>query len=69
MNKTVSQIIEELSSTGKCQIKGFGTFTTKVRKGREGVNALTGKPFKTEDKIVIAFKPSKSLDTTSFPVK
>ena len=69
MNKTIVQVLEELKTTGRSQVNGFGVFTTKVRKGREGVNALTGKPFKTEDKVVVSFKPSKSLDTTGFPVK
>lgn len=69
MNKTIEQVLSELASTGRSQVNGFGVFTTKVRKGKEGINGLTGKPYKTEDKVVIAFKPSKTLDTSKFPVK
>ena len=68
MNKTVAEILEELKETGRSQVNGFGVFTTKVRKGREGVSSFNGKAFKTEDKTVISFKPSKSLDTTDFKV-
>lgn len=68
MNKTVEEILEELKTTGRSQVNNFGVFTTKVRKGREGVSSFNGKAFKTEDKVVITFKPSKSLDTSEFKV-
>ena len=68
MDKTVSEILEELRTTGRSQVNNFGVFTTKVRKGREGVSSFNGKAFKTEDKIVVSFKPSKSLDTSDFKV-
>lgn len=69
MNKTVAEIIEQLKTTGKVIIPGFGTFTTAVQKGREGVSAFNGKPYKTDDKVVVKFKQSDSLDSTNFPVK
>lgn len=68
MNKTVEEILEELKTTGRSQVNNFGVFTTKVRKGREGVSSFNGKAYKTDDKVVITFKPSKSLDTSSFKV-
>lgn len=69
MDRTVAEIIEALETTGKCTIKGFGTFSTKVRKGREGVSAFNGKPYKTEDKVVVGFSQHNSFDSSNYPVK
>lgn len=71
MNKTVKEIIEELESTGKCTIKGFGTFYTAVKPGREGVSKLGGveKAWKTEDTVVVKFKQAPSLDSSNYPTK
>ena len=69
MNKTIKEVLEALEQNGKCTIQGFGTFYTKVQKGREGISAFNGKPYKTEDKIVIKFEQSGSLDSTNYPVK
>lgn len=44
---------------------GLGNWTKKLTKGREGVSSLTGKPFKTEDKTVLVFKPSKTVKVLS----
>lgn len=67
MNKTVKEILEDLENTGKCTVKGFGTFYTQVLKGREGVSAFNGKPYKTEDRVVVKFKQSPSLDSSNYP--
>lgn len=67
MQRTVEEIIETLRTTGKVQINGFGTFYTEVKKGREGVSF--GKPFKTEDRTVVKFSQSSSLDSSEFTVK
>lgn len=71
MDKTISEVIESLKTTGKCTIKGFGTFETQVRKGREGVSKLGGveKAWKTEDTVVVKFYQSNSFNSTQFPVK
>lgn len=70
MNKTVAEIIEELKTTGKVTIKGFGTFYTAIKPGREGVSKLGGveKAWKTEDTTVVKFKQSYSLDSKDFTV-
>lgn len=68
MTKTIEEILEELKATGKCTIKGFGKFTIKVQKGREGISSFNGKPWKTEDKNVIKFTPSASLDVSDYTV-
>lgn len=70
MNRTIEEVLEELRTTGKVTIKGFGQFYTTVRKGREGVSKLGGveKAWKTDDTTVIKFKQSNSLDSKDFPV-
>ena len=70
MNRTIQEVLDELKSTGKCTIKGFGTFYTSVRKGREGVSKLGGveKAWKTEDTTIVKFSQSGSLDSSNFPV-
>jgi len=58
----VDVIIKELQSENEVTITGFGTFSSFVRKGREGVN-----PQKPEEKIkimptkVARFKPGSTL--------
>lgn len=45
-------------------VYNFGTFKTKTQHGREGtitMGSRKGEPYKTEDKTVVAFKPSKAL--------
>ena len=69
MNKTIAEVIAELEATGKSTIKGFGTFYTSVKPGREGVSKFGGveKAWKTEDTVVIKFK--QTIDSSKYPVK
>lgn len=67
MDRTIKEILEQLATEGRVIIHGFGTFTTAVKKGREGVSF--GKPYKTEDKVVVKFTQSDSLDSSAFTVK
>lgn len=69
MNKTIQEVLDELKEKGKVTIKGFGTFYTDIRKGREGVSSFNGKAWKTEDKTVVKFYQSNSLDASDFYVK
>lgn len=70
MERTLQEILDELKVTGKVTIKGFGQFYTTIQRGREGVSKLGGveKAWKTEDKTIIKFYPSKSLDVSDFKV-
>ncbi len=58
----VETVIKELQNNGEVTITGFGTFSSFIRKGREGVN-----PQKPELKIninptkVARFKPGSTL--------
>lgn len=43
-------------------LKNFASFKVVTQKGREGVSALTKKPFKTEDKKVVKIKSLPSFN-------
>ena len=56
------EITEETLKKGdKLTLPGFGTFATKKRAKRTGVNPRTGKKIKISTKAVPFFKPGKKL--------
>jgi len=61
----VDQLIEVISaslSKGKnIEIRGFGSFKVKERKGRIARNPRTGEPVEVPNRMVPVFKPSKEL--------
>lgn len=54
-------IKEELAAKGNVQILGFGTFKTKKRNARKGINPRTGKKVNIKAKNVPAFVAGKGL--------
>ena len=58
-------ILEEISSaitSGKgVEVRGFGVFYKRHRKGRIGINPKTGEKTKVSEKFVPFFKPGKFL--------
>ncbi len=54
-------IVKTVSKGGKVQIIGFGTFESRVRKARDGVNPLNGKPMHIPEAKVPAFKAGKAF--------
>ena len=50
-----------LKESKKVAFVGFGTFTSKLRPGREGINPLTKEPMKIEAKNVVTFKAGSKL--------
>lgn len=46
---------------GKAAFVGFGTFSTSLRKAREGRNPATGATIKIPAKTQVKFKPGKAL--------
>ncbi|MBQ2678620.1 MAG: HU family DNA-binding protein [Firmicutes bacterium] len=56
-----SVIIEELSSNGKVQLVGFGTFDVAERAAREGRNPQTGKAMPIPASKAPRFKAGKAL--------
>lgn len=50
-----------LKKDGKVALVGFGTFSSKKRAGREGINPLTKEPMKIPAKNVVSFKAGSKL--------
>ena len=61
----VEVILEELTSaiaSGKgVEVRGFGGFYKRQRKGRVGINTKTGEKTEVAEKFVPFFKPGKFL--------
>src|SRR5947209_14857747 len=54
-------IIEALQKGEKIEIRGFGSFRTRQRRGRVGRNPKTGAKVEVPPKKIPFFKPSKEL--------
>lgn len=54
-------IAVELDAGRKVTLPGFGTFSTKKRKERQGINPKTQKAITIPEKSYPAFKPGKTL--------
>jgi len=54
-------IIQALQSGDKIEIRGFGSFRTRQRRGRIGRNPKTGAKVEVPPKKIPFFKPSKEL--------
>jgi integration host factor subunit beta len=54
-------IIESLQKGQKIEIRGFGSFRTRERRGRVGRNPKTGAKVEVPAKKIPFFKPSKEL--------
>ena len=61
----VEVILEELTSAiasgKKVEVRGFGGFYKRHRKGRMGINPKTGEKIEVAEKFVPFFKPGKLL--------
>ena len=61
----VGTIFEEISASlengRRVELRGFGTFGLKERKGRQGRNPKTGESVKVDPKRVMFFKAGKEL--------
>jgi integration host factor subunit beta len=54
-------IIDSLQKGDKIEIRGFGSFRTRQRRGRVGRNPKTGEKVEVPAKRIPFFKPSKEL--------
>lgn len=54
-------IVEEIGKGGKVQIVGFGTFESRERAARKGINPLTKAPIEIAACTVPAFKAGKAF--------
>lgn len=69
VDSTFEVLTDVLAGDDSINIKGFGTFSTAVQKGREGKNPMNGKPYKTKDKNVAKFKAGCQLAEKVAPIK
>ena len=61
LNAFVNVVTDTLAKGDKIQLVGFGTFETRERAAREGVNPQTKKKIKIPATKVPAFKAGRSL--------
>lgn len=64
LNAIVEVITEELKNNGKVQLVGFGTFETRKRAARKGINPQTKQEIKIPATIAPVFKAGKALKDT-----
>jgi DNA-binding protein HU-beta len=60
----IQTVIEALKEGKNIEIRGFGSFKTKKRKGRMARNPRTGAQVQVDEHFVPYFKVSKELRTT-----
>ena len=58
---TITAISDELVKEGKVQLIGFGSFETKKRAARTGMNPRTGKTVEIPATVYPVFKAGKAL--------
>ncbi len=61
VQRTFDIIVDELSKGGKVELRNFGIFKTKTRKGRVGRNPRTGATVGIPDKKVVTFKAGMKM--------
>ncbi|MFH1752802.1 MAG: HU family DNA-binding protein [Candidatus Omnitrophota bacterium] len=57
VQKTFDSIIDALNQSQTIELRNFGVFKVRVRKGRMGRNPRTGDAVPIPDKKVVTFKP------------
>lgn len=61
LNAIIEIITEELKNNGKVQLVGFGTFETRKRAERKGINPQTKQEIKIPATNAPVFKAGKAL--------
>jgi DNA-binding protein HU-beta len=57
----IDVVTGELASNGTVTLVGFGTWSTRVREAREGINPQNRKPIQIPASTVVKFKVGKGL--------
>jgi integration host factor subunit beta len=55
------EITRRLAEGGRVELRGFGAFSTRERKARQGRNPRTGAAVEVPEKRVPYFKPGKEM--------
>jgi DNA-binding protein HU-beta len=61
LNIVFDVVASAIDSERRFSYPGFGTFTVKHRKAREGRNPRTGEPIKIPASYTVSFKPAPTL--------
>ena len=61
LNFILNHLSETLSNRNRVEVRSFGSFSVRERKGRVGRNPKTGTPVALSGKYVPHFKPGKEL--------
>jgi len=61
VNAVIEKIANALESGERVDHRGFGNFSVKERKARQGRNPKTGETIEIEARKAVGFKPSKEL--------
>jgi len=61
VQRTFDLIVNNLSEGRKVELRNFGIFKVKTRKGRVGRNPRTGESVTIPDKKVVSFKPGMKM--------
>ena len=61
LDATIEGITTGLKKQGRVALVGFGTFVTKKRAARSGINPLTKQPIQIAAKTVASFKAGSKL--------
>ena len=61
VQRTFDMIVDSLGRGDKVELRNFGIFKVKTRKGRLGRNPRTGDSVSIPDKKVVAFKPGMKM--------
>jgi integration host factor subunit beta len=61
VQKFLDQIIGELNSGNRIELRNFGVFEVRTRKSRVARNPRTGEKVQVPEKKTVVFKPGKEL--------
>jgi len=61
VNAVLTTIVDELAIGGRVELRGFGSFSTKIRRARTGRNPKTGDAVAVPPKHMPHFKPGKEM--------
>ena len=62
VQRIFDSIIETLIREGRIELRNFGVFEVKWRKGRRARNPKTGEAVEVDPKCVVTFKPGKEME-------
>jgi integration host factor subunit beta len=61
LNAILDQIVRALARGDRVELRGFGVFSTKLRKARTGRNPRTGVAVSVAQKAMLSFKAAKEM--------